>query len=138
VRVMTNATEALQTPLMQLIKSRNIAWVSPIITDELYPTADRMLNEFKEFRFHDRMSSEKVIQYMREKGYEPANIHELLCWGGWNGDSVVALGSLRKYRSMGVAPCLQGGTLPNELRLYLSDFPWDTSYSFLGVRKPNP
>lgn len=139
-RVIANVATSALILLRELIKVRVFSWVNHDITDERFPTPNRLWNSYKEFHFGENISSEEAIRRMQAEGYEPANSHELLCWDGWNGkDAVIALGSITKVTGNRHALVLflsGGGSRGGQyLSLAWWGSRWRVHYRFLGVRK---
>lgn len=138
-RFIVNHENSTFIPLTDLIKARKFDRVSHDITDEQFPTPDRLWNDYKEFHFGEIISSDGAVEQIQQEGYEPANSHELLLWDGWNGkDVVIALGSVADIH--GNRPVLylyKNWHLRRNLYVGWWNGVWSTSCHFLGVRKPS-
>lgn len=125
--------------LTELIRTQELDQVSPEITDERFPTPDRLWNDYKKFRFEQHVLSEEAVKRMQAEGYEPANSHELLLWDEWNEeDSVVALGSFMEINGNRPVLYLYKDGWRRNLCFTWSDGVWNTSCHFLAVRRSFP
>lgn len=123
--------------LSSLIESAGFVYVSPNITDGLFPEPDEISADYKVFHINEYLSSGDTVEKMKAEGCRPANAWELVKYSieGWNGkDWTVALGSVGKVDGGRYVPYL--GTDDSERHLYLGrwDGGWRDNCRFLGVK----
>ncbi len=118
-----------------LIKKHKFDWVNPDITNSNFPDSERRWDDYKLFHFDRYISTEDVVFKMKNEGYVPANIHELLTWKGWGDkDFVVALGSFARVDGNRYVACLSRSDAERSLYLYWYVGGWDDDDRFLAVR----
>ena len=79
---MTKHTYTLQ----KIIEKEKFYYVNPDITQENFPSPDKVETEgWKLLRFEKSFSSEEALEFCKKEGLRPANIYELLLWKGEHG-----------------------------------------------------
>jgi hypothetical protein len=87
-----------QKSLKELIAELKLDFVTENATEENFPP-EPIRGEVGIVDFKKVITSEEAIREMKEKGYVPANIYEMLSWAkdNWNGkDWIVVLGSVMR------------------------------------------
>lgn len=123
--------------LQQLIKSAHFGYVNPNITEEYFPVQE-IRGKVELLDFGKSISSEDAIKKISEKGYEPANLYELLTFAEkWDGkDCVVALGSVwRRLLGRRFVAYLWGYSTGRSLGLRWFESDWRAACRFAAVRK---
>lgn len=125
------------------IKAGCYDWVSSKIIDSKFAVVRQGIKEVSILflHFNKLISTDSVLKELQRKGYQPANLQELLSIGEHFPDiqrqfSIVALGSI--YRSAGditYAPCLSSCHLWRALYTYRTEGPWDEFSRFAVVLK---
>ncbi|MDP3999668.1 MAG: hypothetical protein Q8P76_03705, partial [bacterium] len=124
-------------------------WVNPDITEKNFPVNRRENGEveMKVFTTQDlvgetrNVTSEEVIQSLKNKGYIEAELPEGLAYVKANPDEqrkypIAILGSVwRDWGSGRVVPYLVGDGGRRSLDLYWYDIEWFSDFRFLAVRK---
>ncbi|TSC82936.1 MAG: hypothetical protein G01um101419_424 [Parcubacteria group bacterium Gr01-1014_19] len=127
-------TESSDHAADQLFQQSKLSYVDTDINEEHFPDVGTH-TDFKVYQFDHAISSEEAIEEMKQDGYQPANLRELLLYAQnqWDGeDWMVALGqSWRDFK-----PYLGSSFGDRELNLEspIAE-PWKVDCRFLAVRK---
>lgn len=131
------------TDTKQMIAAGKYDWVNPDITQEHFPFQgqNRQQKEVTLFHFKRTMSSEDAISEIVKRGFQPANIEDLLALGSQYPDLqtqfvIGALGSVWQapdgHRKV---PCIGWGGWGRYLHLRWFESDWGEDCRFLAVRK---
>jgi len=123
--------------ILTLIKEAKLDWVNPDINSTNFPP-EEIRGKLEVLHFGTALSTEEAIKEIKSKGYEPANLYELVSYvKDWNEENdVIALGSV--FVNPGgdrCSPYLDRGDAERNLRLTWHDNDWDVHCRFLVVRK---
>ncbi|MDG2534182.1 hypothetical protein P6144_11020 [Sphingomonas sp. HITSZ_GF] len=117
-------------------------WRYDALTEARFPVTDAQIGarEQKLFHFNRSVSSEDAARLIREAGYEPARIGEILAFGEAAPEvqvrhPVVGLGSVAEIDGKASAPTLWFDGECRTLDLLWLDGDWHRNYRFLGVRE---
>ncbi len=117
-------------------------WVDKDITEKNFPIKVEKYHEveYKLFCFNRSISSHSAIEKMKDEGFKPGNILELLKLGEIQSNlqrefPIVALGSTWQDGGGGRVPVLNCDDAMRELALYWFEDGWHSNYRFLGVRQ---
>jgi hypothetical protein len=116
-------------------------WRYDALTEARFPVRDDQIGtrEQKLFHFNRSVSSDDAAQLIRDAGYEPARIGEVLAFGEASPEAqvrhpVVGLGSVAEIDGKASAPTLWFDGERRTLDLLWLDGDWHRNYRFLGVR----
>lgn len=120
----------------------NYGWRNGDLTEERFPVTEDQCGarEQKLFHFNRSLSSDQAIQEIREAGYEPGRIGDILVFGEvfqaeQRRHPIIGLGSaVMVDRSLSV-PALWFDGDRRTLDLIWYDGDWHRNYRFLGVRR---
>ena len=81
--------------LQSLIKKLKFDYITDIATDKNFPDDGRR-GTVELLNFDEELTDQEVFAKIKEKGYRPATIHELLIWAekNWEKETVIAFGSI--------------------------------------------
>ncbi|OGY64493.1 MAG: hypothetical protein A3I24_03945 [Candidatus Harrisonbacteria bacterium RIFCSPLOWO2_02_FULL_41_13b] len=131
--------------LAQMIKSCNLNWVNPNITEAHFPKGKAGGKaEFNLEFFHPNkvMSSDQILIEMKNRKLRPAELPMGLAFAEKYPEEqrkgpIVIFGSMwRGWRAHRLVPYLYSISGRRYLRLYWFEDGWDVGYWFLAVREP--
>ncbi|MDH7637699.1 hypothetical protein [Sphingomonas oryzagri] len=144
---MTDAT--LEIPAELEFEARiargHYGWRHPSLAEALFPvTGDQIgRREYKLFHFARNIPSDEAARLIREGGFEPARMGDILAYGEAFPNTqvrhpVVALGSAAEIDGKGSVPTLWFDGDERTIDLIWLDGDWHRNYRFLGVRPSLP
>ncbi|MFO8009800.1 MAG: hypothetical protein R6U89_03200 [Dehalococcoidia bacterium] len=132
-----------QLELDEAIKRAKFDWVNPDITPENFPPKGKgTVDAVVELIHFDRyISTNEALKELRQRGYQPAALRELLALGEKNPNihkefPIVALGSVwQDERGERNVPCIYRSGKARQLRLVGYGGGWYARWRFAAVRK---
>lgn len=120
-------------------------WRHDGLTEDRFSVTDDQLgeHELKLFHFARNISSEDIVRLIRDDGFEPARIGEVLAFGRAFPEvqrlhPVVGLGSTADIDGKTSAPALWFDGVGRTIDLIWLDGDWHRNYRFLAVRGTLP
>lgn len=147
--IMTSTTKLAvnyDNSIENLVKDGKYDHINCDITDKNFSSSEKgeRVVEFKMFHFMKHMLSDHVIFEMKNAGFRPAIVKELLSYGKKNTEEqrkhpIVALGSVTKIGDDLYVSCLRGNDCKrnsqrNASLRYFNLYGWDDYFRFLAVR----
>ena len=130
-------------PFEERVARGRYGWRHEDLTEGRFPVTAEQQGDFEQqmFHFNRNVSSEDAARLIREAGYEPARIGEILVYGETCPHTqslhpVVGLGSIAEVDGKTSAPTLWFDGERRTLDLLWLDGDWHRNYRFLGVRRP--
>lgn len=120
-------------------------WRHEALTGDLFPVTEDQIgeHELRLFHFARNISSEDIVRLIRDEGFEPARIGDVLAFGAAFPEvqrlhPVVGLGSTAEIDGKSSAPALWFDGDSRTIDLIWLDGDWHRNYRFLAVRAPLP